>query len=496
MPRLDREAVPSARSTESPPRVFISYAHENATHVAQVRELWRLLRTNGIDAQLDLPAAMRRQDWALWMLNQVEAADFVLVVASPEYRRRGEGRAPPDEGRGVQWESALIREHVYSNRATSVSKFLPVLFPGRSTDDIPLWLGRDTHTSYRIADFTLSGAEELIRVLTRQPYDTYVPLGPLPALPSRQQWREASQIAPFYRLFLHFFDPHFLDQVSGGRNADYIAREARRATRLAILAAQTVFVPAASYIESELCAETVNEYRGLFDTGQITLVGGEANIVDFATRKLLQYEQGGSRYRKYESVLSSSIATPPFRSRRNSATFDITVAWRSRLNDLVTIIEDLPSDALSIAKLAERWANVPEHLAGRAFTPEYVAQLLFEPKPTTGPELVVARRAGSEVNSAYFASYTTELDAGVITGLMYLNSPDVDSGASPDLPFGTLLRELEARGIADLVFGVRPERLVELRSHPDVVAAIVTAAQRPSTITTSSQSLTVPEADL
>ena len=302
-------------------------------------------------------------------------------------------------------------------------------------------------------------------------------------------------MAPYYRLFLHFFDPHFLDQVSRGRNADLTAREASRATRLAVLAARTVFVPAASYIESDLCAETVNEYRGVFDTGQIVLVGGEANLVDFATRKLLQYEPGGARYKRYETVLSSTTTTPPFLSRRHSATSDIIRAWRRRLSDLSAIVADLPRGALLLPKLEERWADVPESLAGRAFTPEYVSRLLFEPTPTTGAELIVVRRAGSEVNSAYFASYTTELAAGIVTELMYLNSPGVGSGTQ-DLPFSTLVRELDSRHVADLVFGARPERLIELRSHPDVVAAVIATAKRSLAIEAPAERLVLPESDL
>jgi len=46
----------------------------------------------------------------------------------------------------------------------------------------------------------------------------------------------------------------------------------------------------------------VNAYRPLFETGQIVLVGGEANIVDFAATKLLQYERDGDRFRRYEAI--------------------------------------------------------------------------------------------------------------------------------------------------------------------------------------------------
>src|SRR3989337_1512065 len=96
-------SAPAAGPERSSPQVFISYAHEDVKHMEHVRELWILLRRNGIDAVLDLPAAERRQDWAVWMHHQVRRAEFVLVVASPEYRRRSEGDASPDEGRGVQW---------------------------------------------------------------------------------------------------------------------------------------------------------------------------------------------------------------------------------------------------------------------------------------------------------------------------------------------------------------------------------------------------------
>ena len=43
-------------------------------------------------ARLDLPAAEQRQDWAQWMTQEVRDADYVLVIASPDYKRRAEAR--------------------------------------------------------------------------------------------------------------------------------------------------------------------------------------------------------------------------------------------------------------------------------------------------------------------------------------------------------------------------------------------------------------------
>ena len=55
---------------------------------------------NGIDARLDLAVAEQRVDWAEWMTREVRDADYVLVVASPAYKRRAEGDAAPRRGGG------------------------------------------------------------------------------------------------------------------------------------------------------------------------------------------------------------------------------------------------------------------------------------------------------------------------------------------------------------------------------------------------------------
>src|SRR6516165_182449 len=108
-------------------RVFVSYAHDDAAHVQRVREFWLFLRAHGIDAHLDLPAAERRVDWAEWMTREIRDADHVLVVASPAYKRRAEGDAEPDEGRGVQWEAGLVRERVFADQRAGLQLVLPVV---------------------------------------------------------------------------------------------------------------------------------------------------------------------------------------------------------------------------------------------------------------------------------------------------------------------------------------------------------------------------------
>ncbi|WP_406505762.1 toll/interleukin-1 receptor domain-containing protein [Streptomyces sp. NBC_00212] len=192
-PRLRPGEPPPPATVLSPfglraaPRVFISYAHEDddGAHIDQVRTLWRLLRGLGIDARLDLPAGEEPQDWALWTDRQYRAADFVLVVASPAYRRRAEGTERPGTGAGVAWEARLIRKEIYDRTGDWYRLILRAVLPGGSLDDLPDYLGGRTTTYCPVDPITAEGAEKLVRYLTGQPYETGAALGAVPHLPSR-----------------------------------------------------------------------------------------------------------------------------------------------------------------------------------------------------------------------------------------------------------------------------------------------------------------------
>ncbi|MDR3069545.1 MAG: TIR domain-containing protein, partial [Propionibacteriaceae bacterium] len=162
-----------------PPRVFISYAHDDAVHEQAVFLFGSFLRSNGIDARLDTYAAQYPQDWPLWMEKQITEADFTLLIASPQYKRRAGVDAVPSEGRGAQWEAKLIRDEFYKDQEAARQRFLPVVLPGRCADELPTWVATASQSYFSVRELTVSGAEKLLRYLTRQT----VPLPPLGSLP-------------------------------------------------------------------------------------------------------------------------------------------------------------------------------------------------------------------------------------------------------------------------------------------------------------------------
>jgi hypothetical protein len=171
------------RAPDTRPRVFVSYAHDTEDHKAQVLRLCQVLRDQGIDARLDTYDDNERRDWGVWYIEQVTRADFVFVIASRGYRIAGDGQAAATCNRGVQSEAALLRDLLHADRPTWTRKILPVVLPGRSVDEIPLFLQPHFASRYIVAEVSASGIEQLLRTITGQPAHPQPDLGDIPELP-------------------------------------------------------------------------------------------------------------------------------------------------------------------------------------------------------------------------------------------------------------------------------------------------------------------------
>lgn len=147
------------------PSVFVSYAHDSPQHKADVRALCLLLAADGIAPALDQFWLTERQDWYVWAIQQIKRADFVLVVASERCRVVGDGENAPGDNKGLASEMALLRELCHSDRENMTKRVLPVVLPGHSPDEIPLFLQPWTKDHYEVPSLTPDGLEELVGIL-------------------------------------------------------------------------------------------------------------------------------------------------------------------------------------------------------------------------------------------------------------------------------------------------------------------------------------------
>ena len=83
----------------------------------------------------------------------------------------------------MQWEARLIRDRFYADQRAGLQLVLPVVLPGCSAGDIPCGWRPTSATHYLVSEYTVAGAEALLRVLTGQPGEAEPPLGTVPVLP-------------------------------------------------------------------------------------------------------------------------------------------------------------------------------------------------------------------------------------------------------------------------------------------------------------------------
>jgi hypothetical protein len=136
--------------SDSIPQVFISYSHDSPDHKDRVLGLSERLRQDGLETSLDqYVRGTPRQKWHRWMLDQLDWADFVLVICTETYYRRFRGHEESGKGKGADWEGALITQEIYDARSAT-TKFVPVIFDPAHERFIPEPLRAQSGTDHDI----------------------------------------------------------------------------------------------------------------------------------------------------------------------------------------------------------------------------------------------------------------------------------------------------------------------------------------------------------
>ena len=186
-----------ARMTQIPrsrpnPTALLSWAHSAPDWDSDRAGRWRdevlafvaALRRFGIDVQLDLHhASSAGVDWTRFGAKAVADCEWVIVALSPAWRDRWEGRNDPTVGAGVASEAdALLSIYNGEGQDAFRRKLVLVILPSmRAEARVPS--GLHGVQRFAISEFSLSGLEGLLRLLTGQPKHVAEPLGTIPELP-------------------------------------------------------------------------------------------------------------------------------------------------------------------------------------------------------------------------------------------------------------------------------------------------------------------------
>jgi hypothetical protein len=157
------------------PKGFISYSHDSAPHRDAVLTLSNRLRREGVDCFIDRYVnGSPPEGWRNWMREQIESADYVLLVCTETYKRRYEGK-DREGGRGVTFEGVVIGQTLYEEFQQN-SRFIPLIPDEGSFDHVPIELKGGS--IYRLG----AEYESIYRILTGQPETKMPELGEIRTL--------------------------------------------------------------------------------------------------------------------------------------------------------------------------------------------------------------------------------------------------------------------------------------------------------------------------
>jgi hypothetical protein len=155
------------------PTAFISYSWDTEDHKLWVRQLAEQLRAQGVNVILDQWYLTVGGDRTHFMESSIKTSDFVVIVCTPGYAKKVNGR---DGGAG--YEAMIITSQIAQDILQN--KFIPVLRSGEWNDNsVPIWVGSKIGVDLRGDPYKQKEYERLLRGLHKA-QDAVPPIGQKP----------------------------------------------------------------------------------------------------------------------------------------------------------------------------------------------------------------------------------------------------------------------------------------------------------------------------
>jgi len=155
------------------PKVFISYTHEADFHTAWVTVLARDLRSNGVDAILDIWECKFGADLPYFMEKGIRDADRVLLVCTPTYKGKSGDRLG-----GAGYEGMVVTAALASGILSE--KFVCILRLGNENNALPDFARGRLYIDFRDDADYKKRLEQLVRDVLQTPKEPKPPIGQNP----------------------------------------------------------------------------------------------------------------------------------------------------------------------------------------------------------------------------------------------------------------------------------------------------------------------------
>ena len=171
-------------STAVTPKVFISYSWDDDQHREWVRTFSTQLRGDGVAVTLDKWHAAPGTQLPRFMEKAIRENDFVLIICTPRYKQRSDGRIG-----GAGYEGDIMTAEVFTTG--NHQKFIPILRRGAWPDAAPAWLGGKYYVDLRGEPYPQPQYHDLLTTL-HNAREVAPPVGSIPAAIQARRLRQPS----------------------------------------------------------------------------------------------------------------------------------------------------------------------------------------------------------------------------------------------------------------------------------------------------------------